>query len=152
MRRRAERRPELIARHSIRDAALRAQTLAHLEAGPLMRALFMSTNDRVAERLPGTLNDMRQLAGISSYLLRSISTPTLVVHGTADRAVSLAHAEAVAQQVTGSEFFPIADGEHVALFTHLDVIRERVGAFMSEQSESDGSMPAHSDWARLRTY
>jgi pimeloyl-ACP methyl ester carboxylesterase len=132
MRRRLARRPGEAGRRSILDPELRARTLAHPEAGPLLRALSDSVLDRLARRLPGTINDTALYAALAQpWRLAGIAVPTLVVHGAADRVVPFSHAKAVADTVPGAELLALADGDHVALFTHLDAIRARVAAFFA---------------------
>lgn len=135
MRRRLARRPEEAGRRSILDPELRARTLAHPEAGPLLRALSESVLDRLARRLPGTINDTTLYAGLRQpWPLDAIATPTLMVHGTADRVVPFAHAQAVADAVPGVEPLSLDGADHVALFTHLDAIRGKVAAFLAAHS------------------
>ena len=60
----------------------------------------------------------------------AIAVPTLIVHGEEDNVVPFSHARAVQRLAPGSELLAIAGGEHVALFTHLDLVRERAHAFL----------------------
>ncbi len=84
---------------------------------------------KLARRLPGTLNDMEQFSAISRLPLDRINAPILVIHGTADRVVPFAHAKRVADEALNAELFAIEGGEHVSIFTHIDEIRARIGAF-----------------------
>ena len=131
MRWNAARDPDAAAARSILDPALRARTLADAAAGPLLRALLLSTFDRLAERLPGTLNDTAQFAALDDFPLTEVTAPVLVIHGSADRVVPFAHAERVARQAPRAELFAIDGGDHVSLFTHLQTIRARVGEFLA---------------------
>ena len=126
---RARRDPERSAIRAIADEAVRTRTLGHHEAGPLMRELQSSTMSKLARRLPGTLNDMEQFSAISRLPLDRINAPILVIHGTADRVVPFAHAKRVADEAPNAELFAIEGGEHVSIFTHIDEIRARIGAF-----------------------
>lgn len=119
------------AARSIADPALRAATLADPEAGPLFRALLDSTSRRLAERLPGTLNDTALFADLT-LPLEQIRAPTLVIHGDADTVVPYAHAERLVAAAPGAALLPIANGGHTALFTHLAPIRACVAAFLAE--------------------
>ncbi|MFT4080759.1 alpha/beta fold hydrolase [Rhodomicrobium sp.] len=123
--------PEASARRSIAAADLRRSTLAHPDAGPLMLALSLSVLERLPERLPGVMNDMAQLEAADVYPLEDIPPPVLVVHGTGDRVVPFSHALEVANRMERSELMAIENGEHVSLFTHLDVIRDRVRLFLA---------------------
>lgn len=126
--------PEAAARRSIRDPELATRTLNDPDAGPLLKELLLSTTDRMAERLPGTLNDIEQSRLPFAYPVERIAVPTLVVHGTADRAAPFAPAKALAETVPGAEFLPIEGGEHVSIFTHRALIRARVCAFLRATS------------------
>lgn len=118
------------AARSIADPVLRAETLADPQAGPLFRALLDSTSRRLAELLPGTLNDTALLADLT-LPLTDIRAPTLIIHGDADAIVPYAHAETLAAAVPGAALMTIPDGGHTALFTHLAPIRARVAAFLA---------------------
>lgn len=131
MRWNVRRNPDAAARRAIPDADLRARTLRHKEAGALLLALQLSTFDRLAARLPGTLADMATFAALPDYPFEAIQIPVLAVHGTADRIVPFAHAERVARRVPGAELVAVEGGEHVALFTHLDRVRAAVQAFVA---------------------
>ncbi len=137
MRRRAAIHPDAAARRSIPDPALRARTLNDPEAGPLLLALQLSTMDQMAQRLPGTQNDIVYSRLPFSYPLEQISVPLLVVHGTADQAVPFAQAKGLADRVPGAELLAIEGGEHVSLFTHLHEIRTRVRHFLDACGRSD---------------
>jgi pimeloyl-ACP methyl ester carboxylesterase len=130
MRRKVARDPEKAARSSIPDAALRARTLAHAEAGRLLQELQLGTLENMAARIPGTQNDIEQSRRRFSYEYESICAPTLVIHGTEDEAVPFRDAEALATRVRNADLLAIDGGRHVSLFTHLDVIRARVRGFL----------------------
>jgi pimeloyl-ACP methyl ester carboxylesterase len=136
MRRRAERNPAKAALRSIRDAALAARTLADPNAGPLLRELQSSVLRRLAERLPGTLNDIDLFSAMSPIPVAAIGTPMLVIHGSADRVVPFAHAQRVADSAPNATLLTIGGGEHVSLFTHLGQISARVRAFLGENLAS----------------
>jgi pimeloyl-ACP methyl ester carboxylesterase len=126
--------PEEAAHRSIADAELCARTLAHPDAGPLLVSLLTSTFDHLRQRLPGTVNDTAQFRHDNAYPLAQIAVPTLAIHGTGDRVVPFAYGKALAEAVPGAELMAIEGGEHVSLFTHLEEVRARVGAFLSAHS------------------
>jgi pimeloyl-ACP methyl ester carboxylesterase len=131
MERKARRDPEASVRRSIPDPAVRARTLADPGAGPLYRELLASTSERMGLRLPGTLNDVA-VTRARTYPLERIAVPTLVVHGTEDRAVPFArHGKALAERIPGAELVALEGGEHVAIFTHRDEARTRVVRFLA---------------------
>ncbi len=132
LRLRAERDPDAAARLSIPDPTIRARTLQDPEAGPLFTALLRSTANRMAQRLPGTENDIR-VTRTTTYPLEQIAVPVLVVHGTADRLVPFAqHGKVLATRIPGAELLAIEGGEHVAIFTHRAEVRARVTRFLQE--------------------
>jgi pimeloyl-ACP methyl ester carboxylesterase len=126
----AGRDPEASARRSIPDLELRGATLAHPEAGPLIRGLGRMTSQQLSARMPGTLNDTLRYRDLPPFRFERLTVPLLILHGTADRVVPFAHAEAAAT-APHARLVPLAGGDHVALFTHLDEVRAAVTSFLS---------------------
>lgn len=126
----AGRDPEASARRSILDPALRAATLAHPAAGPLIRGLGRMSSQQLKARMPGTLNDTLRYRDLPPFPFERLDVPLLIAHGTADRVVPFAHAEAAAS-APHARLVPLAGGDHVALFTHLDAVRGAAAAFLS---------------------
>jgi pimeloyl-ACP methyl ester carboxylesterase len=122
------------ATRSIPDAALRARTLADPEAGPLLRELLASTWTRMADRLPGTVNDVA-VTRAGALPLGLVRVPTLVVHGSADRVVPFAaHGKVLAERIAGASLAVLEGGDHVAIFTHLREARAQVAAFVERHA------------------
>jgi len=134
MRWRTTRNPTKSSIRSIANAEVRNQTLAHPEAGPLLQALKTSVFDNMAGRLDGTFNDMRQFEALISLPLEQIAIPILAVHGTGDQVVHFAHGERMADMPPYAELMAIDGGEHVAIFTHLEAVRERAADFFRRNS------------------
>jgi pimeloyl-ACP methyl ester carboxylesterase len=130
----AGRKPRQSGLRSVRDEALLDRTLADPEAGPLMLALQGSIFLRLADRVAGTRNDMQQLAALDALPLEKLELPLLVVHGTGDRIVPFAHAQAVEKSAKNVQLLAIDGGEHVALFTHLREVRTAMAAFVEGSS------------------
>lgn len=130
MRWRVRRDPVRAASRAIADPVVRDRTLAHPVAGPLLAALQQSPFSQLRRRLPGTLNDMDQFETLTALPFERLGVPVLAIHGTADRIVPFAHGYRATAAPAG-ELMAIEGGEHVAIFTHLDVIRERVVQFLS---------------------
>jgi pimeloyl-ACP methyl ester carboxylesterase len=123
------------ASRSIPDPALRARTLQDPEIGPLFTELLTSTSDRMAQRLPGTENDIA-ITRRTDYPLEQIAVPALIVHGTADRVVPYTpHAHALSTRIPGADLLTVDGGEHVAIFTHNQQVKPRVAAFLRTVSE-----------------
>lgn len=138
MRRKVARDPERAARRSIPDPALRARTVRDPEAGPLLLALQLSTLDRMRQRLPGTESDIATTFGELSLPLERIDVPVLVVHGTADRVAAFAQARRMVERIPGAELLAVEGGDHVTIFTHRGVVRERVVKFLHEHAALGG--------------
>lgn len=130
---RARENCEAAASRSIPDPTLRARTLQDPEVGPLFTELLRSTCDRMAQRMPGTGNDIA-VSRSTTAPLQDIAVPALIIHGTADRMVPFEiHAQALAR-IPDSEFLAIEGGEHVSIFTHRREIQACVAGFLREHS------------------
>jgi pimeloyl-ACP methyl ester carboxylesterase len=137
MERKARRDPEAAVCRSIPDPALRERVLRE-EAGALLRELVASTSDRMALRLPGTLNDVA-ITRAREYPLERIAVPVLVVHGTADPHVPFArHGKVLAERIPGAELVALEGGAHAAIFTDRDEARARVVRFLAERAGPRG--------------
>jgi len=134
MQRKAATHPEEATARSIPDPVLRDRTLNDPEIGPLLQALQSSIMDRIAGRMPGTHNDIRQARAPFDYPVERIGAPLLVVHGTDDEAAPFAAATSLAARVPGAEMLAIEGGRHLSLFTYNPVIRERVRRLLAESS------------------
>jgi pimeloyl-ACP methyl ester carboxylesterase len=141
MRSKVRHAPHAAARRSIADPELRTRTLQHPQAGPLMTALSLSVLDRLSERLPGTTNDIAQLAAADVSPLAQIAAPVLVIHGTGDRVVPFSHGLAVTNSAPSTKLMAIEGGEHVSLFTHLDEIGVCVRSFLTS-AKPRGATPS----------
>ncbi len=126
----AGRDPEASARRAISDPMLLERTLNDAEAGPLIRGLGTMASQRLRERMPGTMNDTLRYRDLPAIPFDRISVPLLALHGTVDRVVPFAHAEAAAS-VPGAKLVALEDGDHVALFTHLAQVRGAVADYLA---------------------
>jgi len=134
MQKKAQANMEQAASRSISDPALCKRTLQDPEAGPLFTELLTSTADRMAQRMPGTMNDIA-VTSSTAYPLEKIAVPTLIIHGTADRMVPYEqHARPLATRISGADLLTIEGGEHVSIFTHRAVVLPRVARFLREHS------------------
>lgn len=134
MQRKAAGNPEQAAARSIPDPVLRQRTLNDPEAGPLLKVFLSCAMDRMAARMPGTLNDIRQARASFDYPVEHIGAPLLVIHGTDDEAAPFAAAKSLAARVPGAELLAVEGGRHVSLFTHNALIRNRVRRLLAENS------------------
>ena len=127
---------EQMASRSIADPVVRARTLQDPETGPLFNELLTSTCDRMAQRMPGTENDIA-ITRTTAYPLEEIAVPVLIVHGTADPMVPFSqHAKTLESRIPNAELLAIEDGEHVSIFTHRDQVKARVARFLRDHSET----------------
>ena len=125
---------ELAAARSIPAPELRACTLQDAETGPLFMELLTSTSDRMAQRMPGTWNDIA-ITRTATYPLEQIAVPTVIVHGTQDRMVSYTrHAVTLAGRIPGAELLTLEGGDHVAIYTHRREAQARVACFLREHA------------------
>lgn len=120
------------ARRSIGDEEILQRTVHDAETWPLFSTMMLSTYDRMGQRIVGTENDIR-ITRTESYPLEKLTVPVLVVHGTADRLVQYnLHAKTYARRVPQVELLTVEGGEHVAIFTHRNLVRSKVMAFMQQ--------------------
>lgn len=123
---------EQAARRSVSDPAARQRLLSDPESRELFEALIASTADRLAERLPGTRNDVA-VTRSREYPLEAITVPTLVVHGVGDPHVPYEqHGAALAARIAGARLLAVEGGEHACIFTHRDMIRQGVHRFLAD--------------------
>ncbi len=123
--------PLSLARRSISDRNLLRRTVNDSESWALMQALQQSTMHNIANRIAGTVNDTRFCSKQRGTDISAIRCPTLIVHGSKDSVVPVDHATAAQQSIYGSELLLLENAEHVALFTHLHEIRQKVFEFMN---------------------
>jgi len=130
MQQKALQEQEAGARRSIPDPTLFARTREDPEAWSLLLELQASTGDRMAARLAGTDDDVATAAR-RTYPLEQITTPTLVLQGTADDLVPFAdNGQVFARRIPGVELLALTGGSHAAIFSHRPEARARVTAFL----------------------
>lgn len=109
-----------------------AKTLENKPIVDLYRELLLSTMTCMAERLPGTINDIN-ITRTTDYPLPQIQVPTLVVHGSDDPIVPFPdHGKILAEQIPGARLCLAERGEHAAIFTHNEQVRTAVAAFLQD--------------------
>ncbi|HMA34455.1 MAG TPA: alpha/beta hydrolase, partial [Chloroflexia bacterium] len=84
----------------------------------------------ISLRRAGCAADLRGFPHLPRYPVAQLALPTLVVHGTADTVVPLAHAEWLAATVPGARFLPIPGGGHACPLTHEAAVIPPVFAFL----------------------
>ncbi|MCP4603375.1 MAG: alpha/beta hydrolase [Proteobacteria bacterium] len=129
-RKKAEKDLVAVAKHSIRDPEILDRTTNDVEIWPLFSTMLLSTFDRMGQRIEGTENDI-EITHTATYPLENLNIPVLVVHGTEDQLVQFdVHANLYKARVPNAELLAVDGGEHVAIFTHRNMIRDKVGEFM----------------------
>jgi len=129
-RKKAEKDLEAVAKRSIRDPEILARTVNDADTWPLFSTMLLSTFDRMGQRLEGTENEI-EITRTATYPLENLDVPVLIVHGTQDPLVPFeVHAKMYETRVPHVELLAVDGGEHVAIFTHRDMVRAKVMAFM----------------------
>lgn len=120
------------AKRSIRDPEILMRTVNDTETWPLFSTMMLSTYDRMGQRIAGTENDIH-ITRTATYPLERLTVPVLIVHGTDDPLVQYdLHATTYARRVPQAELLTVEGGEHVAIFTHRNLVRAKVTAFMQK--------------------
>ena len=114
----------LLGASSTLDATARASQAERVARDPnrvaLLSALTATTSRHAKQRQAGLLNDFAQFAAIDRLPLAGITCPTLVVHGAADKDVSIANATYAHASIPTSELHWIPDGSHFGLWLNDD--------------------------------
>ena len=84
-----------------------------------------------ASRLPGQLNDMEQFSRIDNWPLNRIHCPTLILHGTADENVPIAHAEFAHAQIPSSALIRLLGADHYMVATKYRELNQLIDAFIA---------------------
>ena len=90
---------------------------------PVKRSFVLDLGPTAAltpDRRAGYKNDLAQFAAITSLELERITTPTLVVQGSADSDVPPDHSDYAASTIPGAKLLVLDRGSHLALYTHPD--------------------------------
>jgi 2-hydroxy-6-oxonona-2,4-dienedioate hydrolase len=70
----------------------------------------------------GMRNDDAQVAALPDLSLERLRVPTLIVHGTADRAVPFANAARAAQRIPAARLVPVAGADHALTLVAPDAL------------------------------
>jgi pimeloyl-ACP methyl ester carboxylesterase len=100
-----------------------AQRVEEVFADPAKRQFVLDlgpTTSHGPDRKAGYANDLEQFAQIDSLQLGAISTPTLVIQGTADSDLPPEHSYRAAEAIPGAQLITLDTGTHLALYTHPD--------------------------------
>jgi pimeloyl-ACP methyl ester carboxylesterase len=117
---------------SISDPGILKRTSENTEVMELFKVVLLGGFDRMAERIAGTKNDI-EISANFSCALDDIAVPTLVIHGTKDPLVPFVdHGKKLAEKIPGAKLCAVEGGEHVAIFTHRQQVRESVREFLAK--------------------
>jgi pimeloyl-ACP methyl ester carboxylesterase len=65
------------------------------------------------------------------HVLPTVRVPTLIVHRTGDRAISVAHGRYMAQRIQGARLVELPGADHIAWFGDADAILDEIEAFLT---------------------
>jgi pimeloyl-ACP methyl ester carboxylesterase len=85
-----------------------------------------------SKRFPGFANDRRLAAALGERDPLSVTAPTLVIHGTADRTVDVSHAESVARRIPGARLVAVDGAGHGYAPPHRQTVDSLLGEFLEE--------------------
>ena len=85
----------------------------------------------ISLRRAGMVHDADWSSKFERQPIERITAPTLVIHGTTDQIMPIAHGEWVAQTVPGARMVSI-EGGHICLFTHSKVTLPALAGFLGE--------------------
>ena len=86
-------------------------------------------------REAGVRNDLDQIRALSDFPFERIITPTFVVHGTADKCVPIAEAQAVAARIPGAILYPVEGAGHlVELGPWGSEVQKKIAEFLRQHS------------------
>ena len=99
---------------------------------------FMANVGPSSLRLEGYDNDVIQQGRMGEQDPLPISTPTLVIHGTADAVVDFSHAESVVRRIQNSELVAIEGAGHFTLLTQSEQNEPLIRQFLHKHAASAG--------------
>jgi pimeloyl-ACP methyl ester carboxylesterase len=104
----------------------------------LFRALALSLSP-VSPRELGLRNDLLQVRALPDIPLKTMTTPTLLVHGGLDKAIPVAPVEFAKSQLPNSELLLFPDDGHlIFLGRGASIAEERITAFLKKHTASHG--------------
>jgi pimeloyl-ACP methyl ester carboxylesterase len=104
----------------------------HIWKDETKREFVLRVSATISGRHDGLKNDQAQFPKIGDLGLSSVSTPTLLVHGTADSDVHPEQSENGVKELPNAELMGVENGTHLCVWTDptSDEIQERIGAHL----------------------
>jgi pimeloyl-ACP methyl ester carboxylesterase len=78
-----------------------------------------------------------RLSVLKSAVSATISVPTLIIHGTADKNTSYEASAAMAARIPGAQLVSIKGGDHLAFITRADEVRSAIDGFLAEARQRE---------------
>lgn len=114
--------------------AQRARLVDEVMADPAQLERFLRLADStvpLGARLPGLRCDYARITSLGELPFERVAVPTLVVHGTADKAVGIDHAEQAAARIPGATFCRLEGADHLLMLgPHRHAVTREVVAFL----------------------
>jgi len=131
---------------SLAPRALRARLVDGVLADPDQRASFQQLADSLtplSARLPGLRNDYLRITQLADLPFERVLVPTLVIHGTADKAVPFDHARLAATRIPGAAFCELRGADHLLMLgPHRNEVKQTVADFLRLHPVSIAFCPA----------
>jgi pimeloyl-ACP methyl ester carboxylesterase len=104
----------------------------------LFRALALSLSP-ISPRETGLRNDLLQVRALPEIPYKTITTPTLLIHGGLDKAIPVAPVETAKSQLPNSELLLFPDDGHlIFLGRGSSIAEERILTFLKKHTPSHG--------------
>jgi pimeloyl-ACP methyl ester carboxylesterase len=104
----------------------------HIWNDEAKRDFVLEVSATISGRHDGLKNDQKQFPEIGDLGLSTVSTPTLLVHGTADSDVHPDQSENALEHLPNAEILRVQDGTHLCMWTDptTDEIQARITAHL----------------------
>ncbi len=112
----------------------RARLVDGVLRDPGQYALFKQLSDStvpLGARLPGLRNDLLQITGLADIPFEQVRAPTLIIHGTADKAVKISHAHLSAARIPQATLCQLEGADHLLMLgPQGDELKKTVAGFL----------------------
>ena len=119
---------------SLAPRAQRVRLVDGVLADPEQFASFRQLMDSLiplSARLPGLRNDYRRITQLADLPFEHVRAPTLIIHGTLDKAVTVEHARLAAARIPNAAFCELRGADHLLMFgPHRNEVKKTVADFL----------------------